>query len=75
MTTPLTMAMHITAFLLGAGSLLVAIGVKHTPFEWTAKLPKIEEKETEGSITAQIAQIENKFKRSQTEMMGEKLLA
>ena len=43
LTTPLTFSMHLTAFLLGCGSLLVALVVKKTPFNWTEKLPKIEE--------------------------------
>jgi hypothetical protein len=51
LTTPLTFSMHLTAFLLGVGSLLVALAVKKTPFEWTEKLPKIEERETENSLT------------------------
>ena len=51
MTTPLTFGMHLTAFILGLGSMAVCIGVKHTPFEWTKQIPSIEEKETEQSLT------------------------
>lgn len=51
MTTPLTLWMHFTAIMFGFGSLLVAVGVKHTPFEWTERLPKIEEKEAENSVS------------------------
>lgn len=54
MTTPLTLGMHLTAFLCGIGSLLVALGVKFTPFEWTDKFPRLEEKQTEDSFTAKL---------------------
>lgn len=51
MTTPLTLWMHFTAIMFGFGSLLVAVAFKHTPFEWTERLPKIEEKESENSVS------------------------
>ena len=71
MTTPLTLGMHLTAFLLGAGSLLVAYGVKKTPFKWTEKIPKFEEKETETSLTRVI---DNKIKSAQKIALNEPLL-
>ena len=49
MTTPLTFGMHLAAFFFGFGSLLVAIGVKFTPFELTEKFPKLDEKVDENS--------------------------
>lgn len=52
MTTPITLWMHFTAIMFGFGSLLVAVGVKYSPFEWTERLPKIEEKESENSISS-----------------------
>lgn len=65
MTTPLTAGMHLTAFLLGFSSLLVALAVKFTPFEWTAKLPRLEEKETENSFTnrleARLKKVNDRF--------------
>jgi hypothetical protein len=51
MTTPLTFSMHITAFILGLGSLAVCVGIKYTPYEWVKKIPIIDEKETEHSLT------------------------
>lgn len=54
MTTRLTVPMHVTAFVLGAGSLGVAYGIKKTPYRWTEKIPKFEEKETETSLTSMI---------------------
>lgn len=54
MTTPLTWQMHLTAFLLGLGSLAVAFCAKKTPYAWVTKIPKFEEKETEASLTRMI---------------------
>lgn len=54
MTTPLTLSMHLTAFCLGLGSLLIGFAVKKTPFQWTERLPKIEERETENSLSRAI---------------------
>lgn len=53
MTTPLTWQMHLTACLLGLGSLAVAYFAKKTPYAWVAGL-SIAEKETEGSLTRMI---------------------
>lgn len=50
MTAQLTFGMHLTAFLLGLGSLLVAFGVKKTPFEWTLKIPQFEEEQKDDMI-------------------------
>lgn len=44
-TTPLTLAMHLTAFFLGAGSLGVAALVKLTPEKWLKKFPQLQEDE------------------------------
>jgi hypothetical protein len=71
MTTPLTFGMHLTAFLLGLGSLAVCVGVKHTPFEWTKKLPKIEEKETDQSLSRLI---ESQVSRVQAQALEQSLL-
>lgn len=51
MTTPITWQMHLAAFILGLGSLLVAYITKKTPFAWTRRIPNIEEKESEYSLT------------------------
>jgi len=40
-TSPIPFSMHITAFVLGVGSLLVGLIVKFTPFRYTEKLPEI----------------------------------
>lgn len=48
-TTPLTVGMHVTALLLGFGSLGVAAAVKATPYEWTDKFPSIKEVDDENS--------------------------
>ena len=71
MTTPLTFGMHLTAFLLGLGSLGVCFAVKHTPFEWTQKLPKIEERETEQSLSRLI---DNEFSKVQNRALEQALL-
>jgi len=38
-TTPLTLAMQITALLFGMGSLLVAVIAKATPYRWVNIYP------------------------------------
>ena len=44
-TTPLTFGQNLTAILIGAGSLLVALGVKFLPERFLKKLPVISEDE------------------------------
>ena len=63
-TTPLTLGMHITAFCLGLSVLGVGAAIKATPFEWTQRIPTVEEKERADSS---MAQLESSFlKRSET---------
>jgi len=44
------MGMHITAFMLGLGSLLVSVATKFTPLEWLEKLGDHHESETGESL-------------------------
>jgi len=54
MTAELTFGMHLTAFLLGLGSLLVAVGVKYTPYEYVAKIPQLEEEQKKSMLISKI---------------------
>jgi hypothetical protein len=42
--------MHLTAFILGLGSLGVGAAVKKTPYEWTDHFPKLAENEDEAKL-------------------------
>lgn len=42
--------MHLTAFILGLGSLGVGAAVKKTPYEWTDVFPKLNESEDEAKL-------------------------
>lgn len=53
-TTPITAGMHVTALLLGLGSLAIAAIAKTTPYEWTSKFPVIKEEADDNSMAKKI---------------------
>jgi len=58
--------MHLTALLLGAFSLVIAIIVKKTPYEWTKIFPKLNENEEESKLPGGY---QDAFERSKTAML------
>ena len=60
--------MHLTAFLLGAGSLAVAAIVKKTPYAWTDMFPQLNESEDEAKLPGGYQQA---FENSKTAMLME----
>merc|ERR1712087_95844 len=64
-TTPITMGMQLTAFLLGLGSLAVGAGVKKTPATWLDIFPTISESQEEASLGS----YEDAFQRSKTALL------
>merc|ERR1711920_297764 len=66
-TTPLTWGMHLTAFILGVGSLAVGAAVKKSPPAWLGLFPTLSESKEEASL----GQYEDAFNRSKTAMLME----
>jgi len=64
-TTPIGWGMHLTAFILGLGSLGVAAAVKKTPVEWLSVFPTLSESKEEASLGS----YEDAFQRSKTAML------
>lgn len=60
--------MHLTAFLLGLGSLAVGVGAKYTPAEWLDYFPKLSENKDEAKLPGPY---EDAFQRSKTAMLME----
>ena len=60
--------MHLTAFLLGLGSLAVGAIVKKTPYEWTDIFPQLNESEEEAKLPGDY---QAAFEKSKTAMLME----
>ena len=65
-TTPLTLGMHITALVLGLGSLGVSAIVKKTPEDLLKYFPELAENEEEAKLPGAL---QDQFERSKTAML------